>query len=342
MSRVSFVVKALACFAFSVFVFNLSYAGENDCAQCHTDSKRYGKYDEQLHRGVSLLDRGNFSKKGADTCIKCHDEDNEYPVMPIFATKHGQVADKRTPFAGQQCEACHGPGAEHAKKPSRGEERAPILNFGTKSVQSVVDQNEKCLSCHQGQHRIEWRASAHEANDVACVSCHKIHVAEDPIMDDRKQTQVCVQCHNDQRASLYKASTHPLHEGKMNCGSCHQPHGSPNPALLKRVTTNQTCYECHAEKRGPFLWQHAPVEEDCSLCHQPHGSNHHGMLKARSALSCRQCHSAAGHPSLAPSATALPGGQHEAFGKFLVGKSCVNCHSKVHGSNHPSGVKFLR
>jgi hypothetical protein len=26
----------------------------------------------------------------------------------------------------------------------------------------------------------------------------------------------------------------------------------------------------------------------------------------------------------------------------LLAKSCLNCHSQVHGSNHPSGVKFMR
>ena len=39
---------------------------------------------------------------------------------------------------------------------------------------------------------------------------------------------------------------------------------------------NDTCYDCHAEFRGPYLWEHAPVPEDCSNCHDPHGSNHPG------------------------------------------------------------------
>ena len=40
-----------------------------------------------------------YSQKGADTCIKCHDEDSEYPVFDIFKTKHAMKADPRTPFA---------------------------------------------------------------------------------------------------------------------------------------------------------------------------------------------------------------------------------------------------
>jgi hypothetical protein len=28
--------------------------------------------------------------------------------------------------------------------------------------------------------------------------------------------------------------------------------------------------------------------------------------------------------------------------RFLLGRSCLNCHSQVHGSNHPSGAKLHR
>jgi predicted CXXCH cytochrome family protein len=50
---------------------------------------------------------------------------------------------------------------------------------------------------------------------------------------------------------------------------------------LLEATVNDTCYQCHAEKRGPFLWEHAPVREDCTNCHSPHGSTQPSLLKAR-------------------------------------------------------------
>ena len=40
-----------------------------------------------------------------------------------------------------------------------------------------------------------------------------------------------------------------------------------------------------------------------------------------------------------------PGGDRSQEGgssRFLLGSSCLNCHSQVHGSNHPSGVKLMR
>ena len=44
-----------------------------------------------------------YSAEGADTCLKCHDEDATVPVLAIFKTKHAVQADERTPFAQLQC-----------------------------------------------------------------------------------------------------------------------------------------------------------------------------------------------------------------------------------------------
>jgi len=127
----------------------------------------------------------------------------------------------------------------------------------------------------------------------------------------------------------------------LACSDCHQPHGSNTTAQLANPTKNQTCYTCHADKRGPLLWEHAPVTEDCTLCHTPHGSVHSALLKKSPPLLCQQCHSAAGHPAVARTGAALPGGSSGPSG-FLLAGSCTNCHSQVHGSNHPSGVKLMR
>ena len=111
--------------------------------------------------------------------------------------------------------------------------------------------------------------------------------------------------------------------------------------MLVKPTVNQTCFTCHAEKRGPFLWEHAPAAEDCTLCHTPHGSVYGTLLKRNPPLLCQQCHTVSGHPAVARTGAALPGGSAGASG-FLLAGSCTNCHSQVHGSNHPSGVKLMR
>ncbi len=280
-----------------------------------------------------------YSEDGADTCLKCHDEDSEFPVLSIFKTRHARSSDKRTPFADLQCENCHGPGGEHSKRVRRGETRPPITNFGKNAATSAIDQNKICLNCHQDHGRTGWQGSVHEQNDVACASCHTVHAHRDPVLVADKQPQVCFDCHKKERADIYKASVHPVRYGKMACTDCHDAHASNSYASLIRPTLNETCYTCHAEKRGPFLWEHQPAAEDCSLCHKSHGSNHTPLLTKRAPLLCQDCHSRFGHPSVQYTADGLPGNRPS---KYLLSGSCMNCHSQVHGSNHPSGADFSR
>ena len=140
----------------------------------------------------------------------------------------------------------------------------------------------------------------------------------------------------------------------MTCSDCHNVHGSTGPKLVKRDSVNDTCFTCHAEKRGPFVHQHEPVTEDCAICHNPHGSNVAAMLKSRPPMLCQECHTphvtggvgaVGGQPGVFP--PAAPGQLSPAItantnGKNVVniwqGRSCMNCHTQVHGSNNPSAT----
>jgi len=280
-----------------------------------------------------------YSRNGADTCLGCHQDDAV--VIAVFRGKHGVPSDTRSPFGqGQlQCEACHGPGGAHAGRVRRGQERPPMPHFASGSVASVADDNAMCLDCHESDKGYAWHSGPHGNDEVGCADCHDSHNAHDPVLQTAAQPAVCADCHQLQRSETQKAFAHPLLEGKMACDSCHAVHGDSVAATLARQTVNATCEQCHAEKRGPFLWEHAPVSEDCSLCHAPHGSNHPGMLTQRAPLLCQGCHSQSGHPSVAYQAGGLATGTPS---KYLLGQNCMNCHSQVHGSNHPSGSKLMR
>ncbi len=288
--------------------------------------------------GAAQTDEGaapELSRQGADSCLRCHDESSAFPVMAIFATPHGQRGDTRSPMAGLQCEACHGPGGEHAARRPPGEERPPMPHFGRHASAPLAEQNQACLGCHQDRTRLHWSGSEHEAGDLSCASCHRIHAGSDPVLERGGQNAVCVDCHRREQAESLLPSAHPLRSNEMNCGDCHAAHGALQPALLKGALPNQVCADCHADKRGPFLWQHPPASEDCGLCHRPHGSAHPALLRQRPPWLCQQCHDQAGHPAVAHSPGAAPSA-------MLSLRSCANCHSQVHGSNHPSGALLLR
>ncbi len=116
-----------------------------------------------------------YSKKGADTCLTCHDSE---VVLAVFHGKHGNPADARSPFGkGQlQCEACHGPGGDHTKRVKRGETRPPMIRFTTDSAAPVSVQNGMCLNCHEKAMQSSWHAGPHAAAIVSCAACLDLHV----------------------------------------------------------------------------------------------------------------------------------------------------------------------
>ncbi len=277
--------------------------------------------------------------RGANQCMACHREGRQPAAHQIFLTPMGISDSKNSPFADgrHDCETCHGPSDAHRKRAEDGSRPLPTITFDENNT--AAEQNAICMACHDDGGRIHWPGSMHEEEEVACASCHAVHVERDPMLDKVAQQEKCFACHQRTRADTFKNSSHPLRFGDMSCTDCQNPHVGCNDYLLVRTNINDTCYDCHAEKRGPYLWEHAPVSEDCTLCHNAHGSNHAALLKQRSPLLCQQCHSSSGHPSTAYTSDMTDDTFQQ---RFLLGRSCGNCHSQVHGSNHPSGVLLTR
>jgi DmsE family decaheme c-type cytochrome len=286
---------------------------------------------------------------GDKKCTMCHDESWRVPVLSIYQTKHGVKGDSRTPG----CQGCHGESAKHQEDPGNA---APEVVFGAKSkkLSTVEDRNAACLSCHETKIRPRalWSGSAHETHGLACTDCHEAHTPNQKVMNKLTQPEVCFGCHQNERAQVHRFSRHPILEGKVTCSDCHNTHGSLGPKLLAKETVNQTCYTCHAEKRGPFLWEHAPVVDDCTNCHTPHGSNVSPMLTVRVPMLCQNCHTGDHGKNLYSGANLPNGNVTTAGGRIPMGsqspaaqgnaRSCLLCHSVVHGSNHPAGAKFQR
>lgn len=215
--------------------------------------------------------------------------------------------------------------------------------------------SEECATCHEAITR-DFRTATHSrlkaqgdnAKNIGCESCHgpgSLHVksggAARTIINPRRSPTTCFQCHTEVRAAFQLPHHHPVLEGKVSCADCHNPHkgdaikggGTNLPQSLKGggiglLGQNETCFQCHAAQRGPFVFEHEALREGCVSCHSPHGSVNQRLLTQRNATLCLKCHfqqqTTAGAIFIGDSnhATRLPQGTCWSAG----------CHEAVHGS----------
>lgn len=141
------------------------------------------------------------------------------------------------------------------------------------------------------------------------------------VADDREN--YCLACHTAVGMEFKRRSVHPLESGNVRCTDCHNLAGIEDPMLA--VGLNWRCQECHAERSGPFLYEHPVVNNHliegggCVECHQPHGSPNDRLLNQPNNGVCMQCHAVpAGHRT-----------EHSGLGTKLA---CVECHNQIHGS----------
>ncbi len=255
--------------------------------------------------------QGSGEYVGAAVCTTCHeDQANAYKATP-----HGRQNLERSPAAAKGCETCHGPGKGHVEGgKDGGVDKNKIINFKLLMPQQA---SEICLTCHSN-HSYKGEKQIKTAT----------------------QPELCATCHRNIVNKQSRFNHMPVREGKLVCTNCHNPHGSANVKLLKVGTTiDEACTGCHSEKRGPYLWEHAPVVNACVTCHDPHGSNNERLLVAKVPFLCQRCHVTSRHPPTVYDGFVL---RNSASANRLIGQGCVVCHVQIHGSNAPSGKYFHR
>lgn len=265
---------------------------------------------------------GNYV--GSETCKSCHEE-----IYNGFTkTAHYKLITGKFKPAETGCEACHGPGEEHV---AGGGDKTKIRRYEEMKPRAVA---EACLSCHNRQpERANFLRSEHGVNDVACTSCHDPHFAKvTEKLLRQSQPKLCYECHGEVRTEFSMPFHHRVPEGVMKCTDCHSQHGGVNPRLLRAaVASDQICFRCHSDKRGPYVFEHAPAKvEGCQICHTPHGSTNARMLRRNEVrFLCLECHS--NTPTIAIPGT--PSFHNQATARF---QNCTTCHVQIHGSNSSS------
>jgi DmsE family decaheme c-type cytochrome len=255
-------------------------------------------------------------------CRGCHED----KLTLSDRTYHAGLADG--------CLSCHQGAEAHMKGQMEGQGTpGPSLAKMPAQASSAV-----CQSCHESTHNASWMGSAHARRGVSCTDCHSVHDFKSrmSMLKTTSASETCESCHSAIRAKGLRTSHHPVREGLMTCGSCHDPHDGSRPKMIKAEWVNELCLQCHTEKRGPFLWEHLPVRENCLSCHDPHGSNHDKLLVAKQPYLCQRCHMNTRHPGTFYDGR-VAGGTLATATNRAAEHACKNCHQYVHGGNAPSG-----
>jgi len=106
-----------------------------------------------------------------------------------------------------------------------------------------------------------------------CEACHDNAAATSIVT--KSQTSICYKCHTDFQTK-YSVVHGPVAGGY--CTSCHTPHESVIPKLLKRKDQD-LCLLCHPSAEVMKNTAHSTIGESaCTQCHNPHGSAKKYML----------------------------------------------------------------
>jgi predicted CXXCH cytochrome family protein len=211
---------------------------------------------------VAFYPKDNFQRPTSALCDGCHSVNFDIKTRTKTEWNVG-------------CEKCHGPGSEHAKRPTS----ANIVN-GARA--SYVEANDVCISCHSqgrppnnpiGGKYYDWPVGyepGRTLSDYWNLETHKLgettftHFSDGTAHKNRMQG-------NDYVTSL-------MYTHGVTCFTCHDVHGTENPANLRKPAS-ALCLDCHApgSPNGPFaptLAQHTHHQagsagNECIACHMP-------------------------------------------------------------------------
>lgn len=313
------------------------YTGIERCRSCH--KPEYREYEKTAHAKVSVP-----GKSFVSGCEFCHGPGKAH-ADAIEAAEGDEGKEKRAleehPIFSFAVNA----------KITAALAQAPVFRFRSNSKENAA----RCLLCHISSKQQEFfEHSTHVAHGLSCDQCHTSHLVNEvkdqskgdfsspqghffevPQLPDEvrwlqssllKQSEptLCFNCHGTVQAQFALPVHHRVPEGLIKCSDCHNPHGSLNRASLNKPNF-QSCVNCHAEKRGPYIYEHASVKvEGCTTCHTPHGSANRMLLVRREGRQlCLQCHTGYHNQAGVP---------HGRLG-FQTSGECTRCHTAVHGSN---------
>ena len=178
---------------------------------------------------------------GSTQCIGCHTTGYD-PATKSFAQ------------LGVGCEACHGPGGDHLKKPSN--DNAPNVKKLSSKEKAMV-----CGQCHSAgkdtSGKYAFPVGYRPGDDLT-----KAFVDAKPTSPGRNQ-----------QYSEWLQSKHG--EMGLGCVTCHDPHNVARAEYQLKKPVNDLCMDCHASKIKDMATHApgAPGDATCATCHMPDGQH---------------------------------------------------------------------
>ena len=275
----------------------------------------------------------------SDTCLDCHSNKEEGKFL------HSAME--------MGCESCHQVTSENEKASitlvAKGGELCAMCHEAKQaSVLHDPYKDSQCLTCHD-PHTSDIRNQLRAEVNTLCTTCH---TASHPNVQVSEETQrvtllggqsTSLESYQQAKKLVLDPSGikgHPV-TGKdprdtnaaLNCISCHDPHGSQVPMLLRQATeiraaNENLCLSCHtdisAQVQKPV--QHMAVDMGCAACHALHKSEPAETSEGRFHLTaaqpdlCLACHDVSEESV-----------QKAHLGQPFATSRCSECHNP-HGS----------
>jgi predicted CXXCH cytochrome family protein len=209
------------------------------------------------------------------TCAGCHQTGLEFKkVEGGFEASYSEISIG--------CEKCHGAGSEHVKSPQA---KGKIVN--PRNLDYVLGM-DVCSQCHatsgnsvpKGIIRGAWNETKNKGFSVGEPLSEYMQFGNGP-MAQAPMPQAQPATSNLSRPDTYHSISKSKHyEAHTACFDCHNPHGGPTTANLKRGDMdNSLCLNCHGKEKEfaspAMIMQHTKHSYDpdikgtsrCIYCH---------------------------------------------------------------------------
>jgi len=274
------------------------YVGSNVCRTCHPNV--YSTFFRNPHYKSIASGRETPANTG---CESCHGPGQDHVAArggKATIVAFSQLAPEKVVDA---CLRCHSQTLSRANIRRSEHTQRDVVCTNCHSIHSAPapkfllakQQTELCYGCHSSVRAQFSMPFKHRVNEgsVQCTDCHNPHgsfaatwnMAARPRMVDQVEgnEEPCLKCHVDKRGPFVYEHAAVRVEG---CETCHMPHGSTNPRLLKRPVVFTLCLECHngfanfgrrldgPPNPSPTHNLADPRYQNCTTCHvRIHGSN---------------------------------------------------------------------